>query len=79
MEKYDALSLLGQVGIEEAGDVFRGLLRGVVRETIVGVMAQEVEMLCGPPYRPVSTKDCSRAGSAFNLLIAQPHCLAHCS
>jgi len=69
MEKYDALSLLGQVEIEEAGEVFRDLLRGVVRETIMGVMAQEVEILCGPPYRPGATKDCSRAGSAVGSVL----------
>ena len=71
MEEYDALSFLGQVGIEEAGEVFRDLLRGVVRETIVGVMAQEVETLCGPSYRPDSTKDCSRAGSAAGSVLVE--------
>jgi hypothetical protein len=69
MEKYDVLALLGQVGIEESSEVFRDLLRGVVRETIVGVMAREVEMLCGPSYRPASMKDCSRAGSAAGSVL----------
>ena len=71
MEKYDALSLLGQVEIEEAGEVFRDLLRGVVRETILGVMAREVETLCGPAYYPDSTTDHTRAGSAAGSVLVE--------
>jgi len=71
MEKYDALELLGQAKIEEAGQAFRDLLRGVVRDTIVGVMAQEVEMLCGPAYYPDSKTDYSRAGSAAGSVLVE--------
>jgi len=69
MEKYDVLELLGQVEIEEAGQALRDFLRGVARDTIMGVMAQEVEMLCGPAYYPDSKTNYSRAGSAMGSVL----------
>jgi hypothetical protein len=63
-EKGTILEELGQVQTEEVGKVFRDYLRGVTREILTEVMAQEVSELCGPAYHPDKEAACYRAGSA---------------
>ena len=64
MSDYDVLRMLGQVGIEEAGETFRTFLRGAARDLFLRVMSAEVEELCGPTYHPNKSGEYSRAGSA---------------
>ena len=58
------LEVLGQVRVADVGRVFREYLRGVAREILSGVMAEEVCTLCGPAYHPEPTATCYRSGSA---------------
>jgi len=62
-DKGTVLEALGQVQTEEVGKVFRDYLRGVTRDILVEVMAQEVSELCGPAYHPDKEAACYRAGS----------------
>ena len=64
MDKGSVLQALGQVGTEEAGEVFREYLRGAAREMLVGVMTEEVTRLCGAAYHPTEDSEFYRAGSA---------------
>ena len=64
VDQRNVLERLGQVEAAEAGRVFREYLRGVSREMLAEVMAEEVCALCGPAYRPDSSASCYRAGSA---------------
>ena len=48
----------------DVGRVFREYLRGMTREILAGVMAEEVSALCGPAYHPEPTATCYRSGSA---------------
>ena len=47
----------------EAANLFRQVLRQAVRAGLYEAMAEEVEALCGPRYRPDHQSDCHRAGS----------------
>jgi putative transposase len=60
----NVLKRLGQVEAAAVGRVFREYLRGVSREMLAEVMAEEVRVLCGPAYRPDPDVCCYRAGSA---------------
>ena len=59
---------LGQVSSESAGEVLRDHLRGMVRQMITDVIAEEVTELCGPKHRPVGG-DMYRAGTAPGSVI----------
>jgi len=50
MVKSTLVKQIGQVETEEAGEALRAFLRDVVRDTIAGVMAEEVVALCGPKH-----------------------------
>lgn len=50
--------------VSEAGTAFRDFVREQVREIIIGVMAAEVESLCGPAHQPTAGGEYFRAGSA---------------
>ena len=50
------------VSSETAGE-FREFVRANVREMLVGVMMEEVELLCGPRYRPSAESGHFRAGT----------------
>lgn len=63
MSDRNLLEALGQVASENAGDVFRGYLRGCVREMLCQVMAEEVTELCGPKHHP-NNGEHQRAGSS---------------
>ena len=63
-DKGTVLEALGQVQTEEVGRVFREYLRGVTRDILVEVMAQEVSELCGQAYHPDEESGYYRAGSA---------------
>ena len=47
----------------EAANLFRQVLRQTVRAGLYEAMAEEVEALCGPRYRPDDQSVCHRAGS----------------
>jgi transposase-like protein len=60
-EKLKAAFLQG--GEREASELFNELIRGSVREAFWQMMAAEVEVLCGPRYRPDGASEHRRAGS----------------
>lgn len=63
MNEVSLLQSLGQVSVEETGQVFRDFVRGHVREMICEVLAVEVTELCGPKHSP-SESEHYRAGSS---------------
>lgn len=71
MGKVQAVcTTLGVEGdVSEAGESFREFVREQVREIIIGVMASEVESLCGPAHRPKSGGEFFRAGSAPGFVL----------
>ena len=64
MEKGNVLESLGQADFGSAGEIFRDYMRAATRDIVIDVMADEVEMLCGPRYRPDPEAEYIRAGSA---------------
>lgn len=65
VDQRNVLERLGQVETADVGRVFREYLRGVSREMLAEVMAEEVRSLCGPAYRPDPDTSCYRAGTAL--------------
>ena len=63
-DQGSVLEVLGQVRAADVGRVFREYLRGVTREILSGVMAEEVSALCGPACNPNPEATCYRSGSA---------------
>ena len=59
---------LGKVSFESAGEVLRDHLRGMVRQMITDVIAEEVTELCGPKHQPTGG-DMYRAGTAPGRVI----------
>ena len=51
----------------EAAKLFQELLRQSVRAGLFAVMAEEVDALCGPRYRPDSQSVYQRAGSEIGV------------
>ncbi len=68
MAESNLLQALGQVSSSDASEVFRSHLRGLVRQMISDVMAQEVTELCGPKHHP-SSGAVFRSGSADGRVI----------
>ena len=64
MDENMVLQALGQARSEEVGEIWQTFLRGAVRDMICGVMAEEVQMLCGPRHQPEEGADCYRSGTA---------------
>ena len=65
MDQRSILEQLGQVDSSEAGQFFREMVRGTVRQLVIDVMAEEVEAFCGPAYSRQDNGDgCRRGGSA---------------
>lgn len=64
MDQFSVLQQLGQLNSSEAGQVFRDFLRGAVRDSLIGVMAEEVVELCGLKHQTGANADNYRAGSA---------------
>ena len=64
MNDSNLLQTLGQVSSESASEVFRNSLRGLVRQMISDVMADEVTELCGRKHRPAGG-DVYRNGSSL--------------
>ena len=60
-EKLKAAFVQG--GERESTELFNELIRGSVREAFWQMMAEEVEALCGPRYRPENTSEYRRGGS----------------
>lgn len=52
-----------QGGEREAGELLNAVMRASVREAFWGIMAQEVESLCGPRYHPEEGSEYRRAGT----------------
>jgi transposase-like protein len=52
-----------QGGEREAAELFREMMKGAVRLGLLEAMAEEVDVLCGPRYRPDPNCACHRAGS----------------
>jgi transposase-like protein len=63
MSEFSLFGMLGQVSGSEAGEVFRGFVRGHVRELVCRVMAEEVDLLCGPKHQPTGG-DSFRSGNS---------------
>jgi len=57
------LEALAQANDEQATSIFYDYLRRAVRIGLMNTMAAEVEMLCGPKYRPDKAGGFRRAGS----------------
>ncbi len=68
MNDSNLLQTLGQVSSESASSVFRDHLRGLVRQMISDVLAEEVAELCGPKHQPVEG-DLFRSGSSAGRVI----------
>lgn len=68
MNDSNLLQTLGQVSSGLAGEVLRDHLRGMVRQMITDVIAEEVTELCGPKHHPVSG-NMYRAGTAPGSVI----------
>ena len=71
MKEATLLGALGQVGSGEAGAIFRGFIHEAVRSSFIDVMLKEVEMLCGPSYRPFAGNQPYRSGSAPGVCILE--------
>ena len=71
MDQFNELQRLGEIESSEAGRVFREFLRSQVRQSLVSIMAEEVQELCGPKYRPATDADCRRSGSAEGVAIVE--------
>ena len=63
VDQHSVLERLGQVKTEDVGKVFREYLRGVSREMLAKVMADEIEILCGPAYSRDPETSYYRSGS----------------
>lgn len=68
MNDFNLLQTLGQVSAGSAGEVLRDHLRGMVRQMIADVIAEEVTELCGPKHQPTGG-DMYRAGTAPGSVI----------
>jgi len=68
MNDSSLLQTLGQVSSESASAVFRDHLRGLVRQMISDVMAEEVTELCGPKHQPLGG-NLFRSGSSTGRVI----------
>ena len=68
MNESNLLQTLGQVSSESASEVFRTHLRGLVRQMITDVMAEEVTALCGAKHQPTDESH-FRAGSSPGRVI----------
>jgi putative transposase len=71
MDKSTLIAQLGQVDAQTAGEIFRGYLRGTVRQMLASVMAEEVAELTGEKYRPDVDSPFYRAGSAKGQVILE--------
>jgi transposase-like protein len=64
MEEIDVMIALGQAEGTEAGEVMESYVRGVARQAVVEVMAEEVKALCGGRYVRGQPRERRRGGSA---------------
>ena len=68
MNESNLLLTLGQVSSGSAGEILRDHLRGMVRQMITDVIAEEVTELCGPKHQPTGG-GMYRAGTAPGSVI----------
>lgn len=59
----------GEIGIGAAAAEFREYIRERARDLIIGVMAEEVESLCGPLHQPKVDGEFYRSGSAPGYIL----------
>ena len=71
MDKSTLIAQLGQVDAQAAGEIFRGYLRGSVRQMLASVMAEEVAELTGVKYRPEIDNEFYRAGSVKGQVLLE--------
>ena len=70
MEHPIDLSTILQAEASEAATLLSSYVRQSVRSTILAMMQEEVEQLCGPAYNPSSESSFYRAGSAPTTIYA---------
>lgn len=71
MEHPIDLNTILQAEASEAATLLSSYVRQCVRSTILTMMQEEVEQLCGPAYNPSSDSACFRAGSAPTTIYAE--------
>ena len=64
MDNGNVIESLGQADFGSAGEIFRDYVRTATQGIVLDVMAEELERLCGPRYRPDVDSEFSRAGTA---------------
>ena len=69
MSECNLFGMLGQVSGSEAGELFRGFVRGHVRELVCRVLAEEVNQLCGPKHQPTGGDDFRSGNSPGRIQI----------
>ena len=69
MSECNLFGMLGQVSGSEAGEVFRGFVRGHVRDLVCRVLAEEVNQLCGPKHQPTGGDDFRSGNSPGRIQI----------
>jgi len=70
MDHAEALLALGQASIDEAGEIMDQFIRGMTRQAVLDVMAEEVGQLCGTRYRHGIDRAYQRGGSAAGAIYA---------
>lgn len=63
MKKTTGQPTPAPAGNEAFRELFHGAVRGVVREGLLQIIKDEVELLCGPSYRPSAGGQYRRAGT----------------
>ena len=71
MEHPTDLNTILQAEASEAATLLSSYVRHCVRSSILSMMHEEVEQLCGPAYNPSSESSCFRAGSAPTTMYAE--------
>ena len=64
MDNSSVIEVLGQAEFGTAGEIFRDYVRTATQGIVLDVMAEELERLCGPRYRPDADSEFMRAGTA---------------
>ncbi|MDF3130554.1 hypothetical protein P0Y35_15205, partial [Kiritimatiellaeota bacterium B1221] len=68
MEKHIDLNTILQAEATEAATLLSAHVRQCVRASILNLMQEEVDLLCGPSYNPSSESSFYRAGSAASSI-----------
>jgi transposase-like protein len=68
MDEFTALQRELQEGRALTRELFLEHIRGCVQASVLELMEEEVQRLCGPRYRPLAAANCRRAGSEQGIL-----------